>query len=174
MVHGSKTERGVAGCPRYVSQRCWHVGEFQGPLAGTVPSPYKKGVVYLTNGGRMCCLESSMGRKGWQEKRDEEIVHRKGDNQPPDRPGSKYTGDRPRRPPACRPEVQVLSTGPVVAAFCELPVVGREESRLEDIGLPAPKCWLSRCPALASRWTRKPSRTSLGRRTPDMALGQQQ
>lgn len=88
-----------------------------GAFTGTVPSLYKQGVAYLTNGGRMCCLETAKGRRGCREKRNGEIVHRKGENQPPNRPGSRYTGDRPRRPPASRSEIQALSAGPVVAAF---------------------------------------------------------
>lgn len=120
MVHGSKTERGGGWLDVSVtrlSQRCGYVGEFQGALAGTVPSPYKQGVAYLTNGGRMCCMESFEGRRGCWEKRDEKMTHRKGDSQPPTTLRSKYTGDRPRRPPASRPGIGVLSAGPVVAAF---------------------------------------------------------
>jgi len=134
---------------------------FRGALPGTVPSPHKQGVARLINGSRMCCLEISKRRRGCWKKRDEEITHRKGDNNHRRRLAPRIPGDRPRRPPASRPGIETLSTGPTVAAFMSCLYSGKGAASGKRAGsrtsaYPRPSARLFCGLALAARWAWKP------------------
>jgi hypothetical protein len=76
----------------------------------------------------------------------------KGDNRPPTTLGSKYTGDRPRRPPASRPEIEAFSAGPVVASFLSCLYSGKgaasgKRAGSRTLAYPRPSARLSCGPA---------------------------